>query len=402
MSDVGQNPTNTARKVTAEARRRGNEDALGRLAKLLEANDIDLADVGDVRQIRVNEWDVVTKNTDGKPEVTKAKAASIVLSPAWESGPKWPLIQQPAPIAVRVPRRKVVIRDPEWQTAVILPDPQIGFRRLPDGELDSFHDPAAIDLALEITASVQPDVIVWLGDFLDLAPMSHYRHEAGFSLTLQPALDYGYEVMARSAALAPDVRLLEGNHDARLANYILDNAVAAFGLRKGGTLPADWPVLSVPHLLRLDELGVEYIGGYPSGATYLNDELCCIHGRLVRSSKSSTAAAVAQEERTSVIFGHIHRIETQYRTFNERGGYKTLYAHTPGCLCRIDGSVPSMKSGNHPTGRPVRSWEDWQRGLAVVSFHPDGRHHFEQVHIIDRAGGGAQAMFRGKVFQTGT
>ncbi len=39
------------------------------------------------------------------------------------------------------------------------------------------------------------------------------------------------------------------------------NAAAACGLRQTG---GDWPVL-VPHLLRLDELGVEYIGGYLAG-----------------------------------------------------------------------------------------------------------------------------------------
>ena len=394
-NDVGQNPTNRGRAVKAEARRRGNEDALGRLAALLESNEIDLADVGDVRQIRVNEWDVVTKDDNGRPEVTKAKAASIVLSPAWESGPKWPLVEPAKPVVVKVHRSRPTpsLAPAGWRTAVILPDPQIGYRHLPDGTLDPFHDEQAMSVAVQIVEAERPSLVVHLGDLLDLASMSHYRQEAAFALTVQPTLDRAYEYLATIAALAGESRLLEGNHDARLSNYILDNAVAAFGLRRAGTTPSDWPVMSVPNLLRLDELGVEYIGGYPSGATYLNDELCCIHGRIVRSSKSSTAAAVAVEERTSVIFGHIHRIETQWRTFNQRGGYRTNVAHTPGCLCRIDGSVPSMKSGSHPTGRPVRSWEDWQQGLCVVRYHEDGRFALEQVHISE-----GRALHGGKEF----
>lgn len=393
MDDVGQNPSNVGRKVTAEARRRGNEDAIGRLAKLLEANEIDLADVGDVRQIRVNEWDVVTKGIDGTPSVTKAKAASIVLSPAWESGPKWPLVEPAKPVVVKVPKRPLRALAGGWKTAVVLPDPQIGYRRLSDGTLDPFHDEAAMSVAEQIVEAERPHLVVHLGDLLDLASMSHYRQEAAFALTVQPTLDRAYQFLATIAELADESRLLEGNHDARLSNYILDNAVAAFGLRRAGTPPTDWPVMSVPNLLRLDALGVEYIGGYPSGATYLNNELCCIHGRIVRSSKSSTAAAVAVEERTSVIFGHIHRIETQWRTFNQRGGYRTNVAHTPGCLCRIDGSVPSVKSGSHPTGRPVRSWEDWQQGLCVVRYHDDGRFALEQVHIDE-----GRALHGGKEF----
>ena len=524
MPDVGQNPTNRGRAVKAEARRRGNEDALGRLAALLESNEIDLADVGDVRQIRVNEWDVVTKDDNGRPEVTKAKAASIVLSPAWESGPKWDLVRpaaltpgrrarevlcrscltqlpailngQPAtgnsakpatdgtghaedsPAPTRRTRRNVSGGQPSaatgspstptrplsvakadgaasveptspapdaspgasttitpavpvasalaagvcvvcsaptatfisgtgkrsaptpaaklssgWSTAVILPDPQIGYRHLPDGTLDPFHDPDAMSVAVQIVEAERPALVVHLGDLLDLASMSHYRQEAAFALTVQPTLDRAYEYLATIAALAGESRLLEGNHDARLSNYILDNAVAAFGLRRAGTTPSDWPVMSVPNLLHLDELGVEYIGGYPSGATYLNDELCCIHGRIVRSSKSSTAAAVAVEERTSVIFGHIHRHELQSRTFNRRGGYHQIIAASPGCLCRIDGSVPSVKSGAHPTGRPVRSWEDWTQGLAVVHYHEDGRFAYNPIFIHE-----GRALWGGQEF----
>ena len=56
---------------------------------------------------------------------------------------------------------------------------------------------------------------------------------------------------------------LAGNHEERLPNYLMDNARAAFGLHQAGDTEG-WPVLSVPHLCRFEEQGVEYLPGYPA------------------------------------------------------------------------------------------------------------------------------------------
>ena len=37
-----------------------------------------------------------------------------------------------------------------WKTAIILPDPQIGFRKFDDGTLDPFHDTKAMSIAIQI------------------------------------------------------------------------------------------------------------------------------------------------------------------------------------------------------------------------------------------------------------
>ena len=184
-------------------------------------------------------------------------------------------------------------------------------------------------------------------------------------------------------AIAPEaeIRLIEGNHDVRVQKSIIRNAKEAFGLRRAGTTPKDWPVLSIPFLLRLDELGIEYIGGYPAGITWVNDNLACIHGLKVRSS-SSTAKAVVDDERGSIIFGHVHRLETEYKTVRTRHGEKTRFAASAGCLCRIDGAVPSMKSGIDPMGRPLQTWENWQQGMVFVDYVPgDGGYNLNPVYI---------------------
>lgn len=159
--------------------------------------------------------------------------------------------------------------------------------------------------------------------------------------------------------------------------------------------PEAWPVLSVPYLLRLDELDVQYVDGYPSGITWINDNVAAIHGHKVRSA-ASTAAAVIDDERVSTIFGHIHRIEFQSKTRRTKAGAKHAWAASPGCLCRIDGAVPSMKSATDVHGRPVPAVENWAQGVGVVTFEPgDGRFAYEQVAIYS-----GEAVFRGRAYRS--
>lgn len=296
-----------------------------------------------------------------------------------ETGFAWNPVQPARKVEVKAPKRLRSVGT--WKTAAILPDPQFGFRRLDDGSLDPFHDDRALDVALQVLEVERPDLTIWLGDLLDFAPFGKYRLEPGFVGTVQPALEVAHEYLARSVALSDEVRLIEGNHDARLQNYIIDNALHAAGLRAAKSAPASWPALSVPALLRLEELGIEYVGAYPAGATYLNDNLACIHGHVVKSG-GSTAAEVVKQEHVSVVFGHIHRAETHYKTRNGRGAPRILAAHSPGCLCRIDGAVPSRKSAVAlRTGRPARAWEDWQQGLTIVRYEPEGAQRFVLEHI---------------------
>ena len=82
------------------------------------------------------------------------------------------------------------------KAAVVLPDPQIGFRFDPvTRTLDPFHDEKAMDIALQIVQEVQPDKIVNLGDYLDFPQFSKYAQEPLFAHTTQPAIDRGSSLL---------------------------------------------------------------------------------------------------------------------------------------------------------------------------------------------------------------
>jgi hypothetical protein len=352
------------------------KDRLGRLADLLERNGIDVEDIGQIS--KVNLWQGFYKDADG--EAHTVDMAGVVLSPKWAEGPQWPVIQQGPAIKVPANTVKPTVVD-GWERAVVLPDMQIGYYRTGD-QLEPTHDEAAISIAIAVIKDVKPSLIVMVGDNADFPELGKYRLSPAYARTTQATIDRVTMLVAQLRQAAPGARIvyLAGNHEERLPNYILDNAAAAFGLRQGH-LPDTWPVLSMPFLCRFDEFGVEYLPGYPAGSVWINQRLRVIHGDKVASG-GSTAHKYLASEKTSVIYGHIHRHELAYRTREDYDGPKTIMAASPGCLARTDGAVPSTKGGIDLDGRPVVRHEDWQQGLAVVEYEPgDGRFVYEPIMI---------------------
>ena len=368
-------------------------ERLGRLADLLERSGIDVDEIGRVDKIKV--WQGFYKDADG--EAHTVDMAGVVLSPSWAEGPEWPVVQ-PGP-SVKMPPSKIkpVIVD-GWQTAVIVPDIQAGYFRLADGSLEATHDEGAIEIALAIIKQARPSLVVLVGDNADLPEFGKYRLSVAFQRTTQATIDRLTVLGAQlRAAAGPEARIvwLAGNHEERMPNYILDNAVAAYGLKRGGT-PDSWPVMSIPYLCRFDDHGIEYKPGYPAGSYWINERLRVIHGDKVASG-GSTAHKYLATEKVSVIYGHIHRREWAERTREDHDGPRTIMAASPGCLARVDGAVPSTKGGIDLDGRPIVRHEDWQQGLAVVEFEPgDGRFVYEQIPIHD-----GHARWRGRTYVTG-
>lgn len=362
---------------------------LGKIAELLERNGIDIEDVGRVH--KVNLYEGFYKDSDGVAHTVPL--TSVQLSPHWADGPAWPVIQ-PGP-SVKVPTRRIKpVRNDGWHDAVILPDMQVGYYRSRTGDLEPIHDEDAIAIALAITADINPNLVVLVGDNLDAAELGRYRVTPAFQQTTQASIDRLTTLCAELRHAAPNARIvfLAGNHEERLPRYLLDNAVAAFGLRKGNA-PESWPVMSVPYLARMDEHDIKFLPGYPASAFWVNDRLRIIHGDKVASG-GSTAHKYLATEKVSVIFGHIHRREYASRTREDRDGAKEIMAASPGCLARIDGSVPSTRGGTDLDGRPLVRIEDWQQGLAVVTYQPgDGMFAYQNVAIHD-----GWSMWNGKEY----
>ena len=373
--------------VTKDNQGTAEQDALGKLSDLLERNGINIEEVGRVKQ--VNLWQTTFKNEDGEAE--QKDNMGIQFVPKWADGPEWPVVQPARPVIVKVGK---LPKKPEgWgKTCVILPDPQFGFwRDMVTEELIPFHDERAISVALQIVRDLQPDLIVNIGDLLDLAEFSRFVGEVGFARTTQASLNRAHQYLATQKALAPNAKivLFEGNHDLRIQTWIKQNGMAAFGLQRANE-PESWPVMSIPHLLGLDELGVEYLDGYPASSYYINDRLKVKHGDKT-GKRGTVANKIVSDEQVSTITGHTHGLEMVYHTVDTRRGPRTRFAATMGCLCRIDGGIPSTKGGTNAFGRPVKRYEDWQQAVGVVTYM-DGDNPFALEHAYIHEG---FSLFRG-------
>lgn len=305
--------------------------------------------------------------------------------------PQWGFVQRAHKTVIKPTKAKAVKRD--YKIAVFLPDPQIGYRYFGNEDWVPFHDERAINLALQIINQIQPDKIINLGDFLDLPELSRWQQEEAFQRTTQKAIDYGHDLLCKQRASAPnaEIVLLEGNHERRLKNYIINNANKIYGLTRANT-PEDWQQYDIPYFLRLSDLDITYVDGYPAGEYYVNDTLKVKHGDVVRTA-GRTAAAVAEREQISTIFGHIHRIETAYKTFHTRDGKKQIFAHSPGSLCRTDGAVPGHGTSTDRSGRHITHWQNWQQGIAVVKYDDNGNNFLQDIPFIDYT-----AIYDGKTF----
>jgi len=312
--------------------------------------------------------------------------------------PQWDLIHQAQPVVITAPKPAKQVKT-KHKVAIALPDPQIGGRQLFDVGWDAFHDEAAMDVALQLISYLEEtdrvDWVINLGDFLDLPSQGRFDQEAGFAGTTQKAIDRGHLFLQQQRAAAgpkADIVLIEGNHDRRMEKFILSNSASAWGLKRANM--DELPVMSIPYLLRLDEIGVEYIDAYPAGAFWLTPTFRAIHGNKARSNGSTAAAYTNESPHISTIFGHSHRLEIQSRTvFDGRGAISSV-AVSPGCLCRVDGAVPSVNGSTHTDGSPAKHFENWQQGITVITVDAEEKAFVELVQIRD-----GEAWFRGKHFK---
>lgn len=387
-------------KISNEsAKQDASKKTVNAIVEMLARKGIDPSEIGRVNKVSV--YQQVTKDEVGEFVVHDLQA--IQFSPKWEDGPEWPVIQQGPRIQLQKSKTKVS-RPKGWEEAVIVPDIQIGFYKKDNesNELEPIHDEKAISVALQLIEDINPNQVVMVGDNLDFAEFGKYLTAAPFKQLVQAAIDRATMLCAQIRSAAPNAKIswIAGNHEARMARYIQSNAEAAFGITRGklsSELREKWPVLSVPYLCRMDEYGVDYISGYPESYVALNENLMVIHGHKV-TSNGSTTTKYLNDAHVSVIYGHIHRTEYAYRTRLSKNGPRTVMAASPGCLCRIDGAVPSTKSGADEFGRPMlMGAENWQQGMAVVQYQPPGVgnewFNYEPMWIYNGRG-----FFRGKEY----
>jgi hypothetical protein len=347
----------------------------------------------------VNRWEMGYTDSDKKPGHYTLYQVKIPLQRRVPVGVDWPVFRgadvEPLP-TYRVHITRGLKR------AAIMPDIQAGFRRnLDTGRLEPFHDPVACGLFATVVKWMQPDQLVGVGDNLDFAESGKYLVLPEYYFTTQASLDWlaSYLWMLRpwvGTGEDPDEFVyLEGNHEKRLPVTLVTNSLFACRLRKADrerllgrglqASPHEPPVLSVPGLLGLEEMRIRWVGDYPRGRWWLNDNIRVTHSEKLANKSGHSVGKSLEGASCSMMFGHSHRLELAHQTVHRRDKPRVYGAYNVGTLARVDGTVPSNSAE-----------ENWQQGFAVVDYQPNDR-QLHQVQLVNIFGGAC--IFEGTLFE---
>jgi hypothetical protein len=130
--------------------------------------------------------------------------------------------------------------------------------------------------------------------------------------------------------------------------------------------------MSVPHLLNLEAMDVEWIGGYPKNKFWINENLRARHADELAKQSGHTVGKALQHARASSVFGHAHRVESAHATVHGFDKIRVYGAHCFGTLARLDDAGPP--SGGKET--------DWQQCIGVIDYQETGKQLYQPYQCM--------------------
>ncbi len=217
-----------------------------------------------------------------------------------------------------------------------------------------FVDKRAWKSAVGFVRDQRPGHVHLIGDMIDFYGLSKFLKDPSRKYDLQYECDFTYDLLAeiREAAGDATIRFSEGNHENRLKRFLLGNAPALAELR----------ALTVPELLRFDDLGIKWHS--QDQDPYRIGPCVVAHGELVRKRSGSTAIANIEKYGTCFWGGHTHRLAK----VNYRNATGTYGGYENGCLCQLNPEY-------------VRC-PDWQQGWGVLTIRRKF-YHMDTVEYVD-------------------
>lgn len=307
-------------------------------------------------------------------------------------------------INIKVSSKSKKQSNPEgFNLAASVPDMQIAGFFNHDGKMEPTQDEAAIDVAHQVMALMEHehglDLVVNQGDNLDFPAFSSHRSPPAYQIAegTQYAIERYATILATQRKIAPNATIVDlpSNHVIRLTNTLIDKVPALVGIKRAGE---DTPVLSISNLCKFDEYDItQPPGGYPDGKYWASDNLLFVHGESTSSTPGATARKHLRDG-VSVVYGHHHHEELLRNIQETPNGPKISFAGSAGCLCRVDGVVPSARTGSDETGRLAGvQTEKWNQGIWFIWYDPEGRRdpYLEICSIYN-----GTAIFRGQKFES--
>lgn len=178
----------------------------------------------------------------------------------------------------------------DWKTIIVTNDHHV-----------PFHNKKGVQNVLNFATILQPDILVFNGDFLDCYSISDFGISPEMP-KLQEEADEGHEILKKFRNACPSSRMIymEGNHEQRLERVVLRNP-GLYHLR----------ALTISALLQLDELDIEH-HKYKEVVTV--GPLAIKHGEAVSANSGATVMnEILRKGFSHIIIGHVHRMGWVHR-----------------------------------------------------------------------------------------
>jgi predicted phosphodiesterase len=218
-----------------------------------------------------------------------------------------------------------------------------------------YHDYSALKVAINYGRSQQVNAIIINGDAMDMYQISKFE-KIPSKKTLRDEIELCKQFLKQLRKLFPTEKIIYkvGNHENRLARYIITRAPELFGL----------DVINLKELLQLKELNIDFIES--SQPIKAGDLLIC-HGHEWGGGGGVFAArSILLKANCSVIVGHFHR--SQECLISTAKG-DTVGCWAVGCLC-------NLRPGYMP-------FNQWNSGFAIIETYKNGRFSVRNKKIIN-------------------
>lgn len=231
------------------------------------------------------------------------------------------------------------------------------------------QDPGLHEAFCSFLSDETPDELVVLGDVADYASVSRHRSGAGYAQGVIECNRAAYKLLHDYRESSPDtyVTLLEGNHDARVENYLQDNAPELWQV--GPAFEEDLPMYSLRRMWRLDELDIDLVEGDWDRSSYkLTPTLSVRHGYLV---SQNTPQQMLNKHGRSQVQGHDHKLRFTYRTKHDPTD--TRVHVSTGCMCKVDeeGLGYAVEPDWNQGFVYGHAWDNGDFALAPAVYVPD-------------------------------
>lgn len=214
------------------------------------------------------------------------------------------------------------------------------------------EDSIALAIASAVCDSVNPDIIILLGDLIDCEAPSKFSKSPDAYLGLQSELNKAKIFLQGLRLRHPNATIYykEGNHELRIPNALKGSAMAFYSL----------DCLRLENLLDLDYYNIKFI---EKNTPLIVNNVVVTHGEYVSKHSGYSAKREMEARQLSGISGHTHRISKV--THSSMGGDTTWVE--AGCLCDLGPNYVGDKAPN------------WQQGFVVgyqdpesleIDFHP--------------------------------